>query len=131
MSELHTKLTESFNNPEFTEEQLDFLLKKFPACMGHLILVINHNKTDKGYKWKDFYEDDSPLKEGNYRNVANEQIIDVTLNKEDAYYLAEFLDDPSPNHAEYHRFLLSRISETINNELEWSRRELEKQKEEN
>ena len=64
------------------------------------------------------------------RNVPCDQTIDLTLTKEDAGSLAEFLDDPTPKHAEHHRFLLSRVSENINDELEWSGRELKKQKEE-
>ena len=57
------KIVEDFNNPQFTEEQLVFLLKKFPACMGHLFIVVmdNHMK-EGGYDWKDYYDDDSPIK---------------------------------------------------------------------
>ena len=57
-----TGVTEKFNNPNFTEEQLDFLFKKFPACMGHLTWVIMKNNTDKTYRWQDFYENDLPHK---------------------------------------------------------------------
>ena len=57
------KIVEDFNNPQFTEEQLAFLFKKFPACMGHLVFVVTENHTTKeGYNWKDFYDDDSPIK---------------------------------------------------------------------
>ena len=62
---LMTKVLNDFNNPKFTEEQLDFLMNKFPACMGHLMIVVMKNHTTKeGYNWKDFYEDDSPRREG-------------------------------------------------------------------
>tara|TARA_B100000579_G_scaffold373527_1_gene337207 strand:- start:283 stop:486 length:204 start_codon:yes stop_codon:yes gene_type:complete len=60
------KIVEEFNDPQFTEEQLVFLFSKFPACMGHLVFVVMENKTKEGgYNWRDFYENDLPLKEGN------------------------------------------------------------------
>ena len=64
-SSFFDKVVEDFNNPRFTEEQLAFLFKKFPSCMGHLVFVVmeNHTKVE-GYKWKDFYDDDLPVKEG-------------------------------------------------------------------
>ena len=64
-SSVFNKIVKDFNNPKFTEEQLAFLFKKFPACMGHLTFVVMENHTkEEGYNWKDFYDDDLPLKEG-------------------------------------------------------------------
>ena len=39
-SSVFDKIVKDFNNPQFTEEQLAFLFKKFPACMGHLTFVV-------------------------------------------------------------------------------------------
>ena len=62
-SSVFEKVVKDFNNPQFTKEQLAFLFKKFPACMGHLVFVVMENNTSKeGYNWKDFYDDDSPIK---------------------------------------------------------------------
>ena len=62
-SSFFDKVVKDFNNPQFTEEQLAFLFKKFPACMGHLVFVVMDNHTKKeGYNWKDYYDDDLPIK---------------------------------------------------------------------
>ena len=74
-SSVFEKIVEEFNNPQFTEEQLAFLFKKFPACMGHLVFVVMSNHTKEGgYNWKDFYDNDLPLYEGDLEYLKTKKM---------------------------------------------------------